>query len=419
MIDVNFLNYLVKKYQTPEAKICITDSSTRVLAATEEHLIGIHDQTAGYILRIQQPATITQSTSASSSNQFVTCGIPIHRGSEFWGTVIVMAPAALSSQLCRTLQVALESALVFDSYRSKKDTDPKDELNRIAAMMVSEHIDFDSLIPLMHQHELEPNLSRTVIYIRLEYHENSYFNINLNLGYQSSIEKLRQEVADRIQHSRYLNSQDLIYLPDRNTILVIKSFQPSEDLSRVYLALDVICKDLEKLLSRFSFFSFFISYGNLYPKIEMLSKSRKEAELTLLTGKELGKPGPFYILEDLLFESICRSLQPQVVNKLLEPSLQKLYRHDGTLPDELIDCCESFVDHCMSFSRTSTAIQQHRNTISTRLKKLQALTGLDPTSNFQDAFLVKMLAIYSKQKKNLPQWRDRQDEDNHPEEQER
>lgn len=405
MVDINFLNFIVKKYQTPDSEISITDYGTRILAATEEQKIGTRDQTAEYILRIQQSATIAQNTigSSLSADNRVTYGAPVYAYSDLWGTVIVSAPAALASQLGGTLQTALESALAFDSYRSKKDANPKDELNRIASMMLAEHVDFETLVPLMHRHELEPDLSRTVIYIRLEYHENNYFNISLNLGYQSSIEKIRQEVADRIRHSRYLNSQDLIYLLDRNTLLIIKAFQPTEDLSRVYLALDVVCKDLQKLLSRFSSFSFSISYGNLYYKIDMLSKSWKEAESTLLIGKEVGKPGPFYSLDNLLFESICHSLQPQIVNKLLEPFLQKLYRRDGTLPDKLIDCCESFVDHCMNLSKTSAATQQHRNTITTRLKKLQALTGLNPANSFQDAFLIKMLAIYSKQKKDSPQ----------------
>jgi carbohydrate diacid regulator len=58
------------------------------------------------------------------------------------------------------------------------------------------------------------------------------------------------------------------------------------------------------------------------------------------------------------------------------------------LPSELIDCCEAFVDNCMNLTATAEKTMIHRNTISARLKKLKSLTGLDPTSNFRDAFLV-------------------------------
>lgn len=399
MVDVKFYSFLLKKYGDPNAQIYITDAGTRILAATEEEKIGSLGHTAEYIIRIQKPATIEQKPAAPAPGGagVVTYGTPVYQGSNIWGTVIVTAPGPTAAQVGDTLRVALESALAFESYRVKKDADPQDEMNRIAAIMLADPVDLDMLLPLMHQHELEPNLLRTVICIRLEYHENNYFNISLNLGYQSSIEQLRKEVERRIRHSRYLNSQDLITMLDRNTLLVLKSFQPTEDLSRIYLALDVVCRDLSNLLNQFSAFSFSISYGNLYPKIEMLSKSWHEAENTLLVGKNAGKPGPFYSLDMLLFETVCRSLQPQIVNKLLNPSLQKLYRRDGTFQKELIGCCEAFVDHCMNLSKTSEDTQQHRNTISARLKKLQSLTGLDPTSNFKDAFLVKMLAIYAKQ----------------------
>ena len=84
---------------------------------------------------------------------------------------------------------------------------------------------------------------------------------------------------------------------------------------------------------------------------------------------------------------------------MLEPALQKLRRRDGTLPMELILCCEAFVDSCMSLSETSARTQLHRNTIRARLEKLNILTGLDPAANFKDAFLVKMLAVYTRQRR--------------------
>lgn len=402
-MDAKFCSLLIGKYGRPDARIYITDSNTRIMASTEEERIGTLGHTAEYVLQIQKPASIERSGRNESSGEEkagTTFGTPVRNGEDVWGTVVVTAPDPLPVQIGASIKIALESALALESYQEKNSSGAQDEINRVSAIMLSEHVDFDILLPLMRRHDLEPNLLRTVICIRLDYHKNSYFNINLNLGYQSSIEQLRKDIVKRVRHSRYLNSQDLVYMFDQSTLLIIKSFQPTEDLSRIYLALDIVCEDIAKMLEQFTALAFSVSYGNLYPKIEMLFKSWQEAEKTVMLGKRSGRPGPFFNLDMLLFETVCYSLQPQIVNKLLEPLFQKLYRRDGSLREELLDCCEAFVDNCMSFSKTSAAMQQHRNTISARLSKLKDLTGLDPANNFNDAFLVKMLAVYSKQKRS-------------------
>ncbi|WP_101910114.1 PucR family transcriptional regulator [Marasmitruncus massiliensis] len=399
-MDVQFLNQLLEKYRAGSARIYITDASTRILAATEEERVGTVGRTAEYIIGIRRQATIDNGrfTGVDEAANFVTFGTPILENGQLWGAVIVHAPVPLAAQLGNTLQTALETALDYQSYTKEQSATPLDTIDQIAALMLAQTIDMDVLLPLMYRHELEPSLLRTVICIRLHYHKTSYFNISLNLGYQSSIEQLREEVVNRIRHNRYLSTQDLVYMADRNTILIIKSFLPTEDLSRSYLALDVVCRDFADTLNHFSAFSFSIAYGNLYPGVRLTAKSWHEAEETIEAGRQAGKPSPFYSLDTLLFETVCRHLQSQIVNKLLEPALRKLLRKDGSLPMELISCCEAFVDSCMNLSAASARTQLHRNTISARLAKLKNLTGLDPTADFKDAFLLKMLAVYVKQK---------------------
>lgn len=303
-----------------------------------------------------------------------------------------------AEQIGSAIQTALEAALEYEVY-SRQAVSGQDALQQIARMMLDCSTDRETLLSLMNRHELDPELLRTVICIRLNHHKTSYFNINLSLGYQASFEQLREEVVRRLRRSRPLNAQDLIYAPDRNTLLVIKVFLPSSDLSKLYLALDVVCRNLAATLRSFTAFSLSIAYGNLYSGVDNLYDSWREAAETLAVGFQSGQNTDLYSLESLLFESVCRHLQPQVINKMLEPALQKLRRRDGTLPMELILCCEAFADSCMSLSETSARTQLHRNTIRARLEKLNILTGLDPAANFKDAFLVKMLAVYTRQRR--------------------
>lgn len=403
MVDVPFLNRLIERHRSENAQIYITDNTTRILAATQEERVGTKGRTAGYILGIGHAAAIDNAAIVGLPAQDVgsiTYGTPIQERGVFWGAVIVHAPASQAAQIGNTLKTALETALEYETYRRQAVTSKQDELQRVAQLMLAQQVDHDTLLPLMLKYELDPELLRTVICIRLDYHENSYFNINLNLGYRSSFEQLREEVARIIRRSRPLNSQDLVYVADRNTLLVIKAFLQASDLSKLYLALDVVCQDLAATLRNFSAFSFSIAYGNLYSDINDLHQSWREAEETLSVGRQISYDEEIYSLDKLLFESVYRHLQPQVVKKILEPALQKLTRKDGTVQEELIYCCEAFVDNGMSLSRTAVATQLHRNTISARLEKLQTLTGLDPATSFKDAFLTKMLAVSVKQMAN-------------------
>ncbi|HHW11373.1 MAG TPA: hypothetical protein GXX33_00010 [Firmicutes bacterium] len=396
MINVDFINHILEKFRSPHLTIYITDAETRILSATNEERIGQTSRTASYIISIMRPATIESNAAESTDAGVVVYGTPVMKENNLFGTVIVRGPAGAAVQTGNTIKMLLEITLEF-LYSANEQTDshsPEYKMAQIASQILSDHVDKEKLYSLMYSHELDPQLLRTVICIRLNYYQTSYFNINLNLGYQSSIEQLRETVFQRIRANRYLNSQDLVYTADRNTILILKSFIPSPDISRIYLALDVICRDLAASLSSFSGFSFSIAYGNLYEDITQLRKSWLEAIETLEIGQETDPNAQFYSLETLLFDNVCLHLQPQIINKFLLPALKKLTRKDGTLPQDLIETCEAFVDNCMNLSVTAAKTRIHRNTISARLQKMKNLTNLDPVSSFRDAFLVKMLALY-------------------------
>lgn len=399
-MDHVFLDKLIARHRGSAARIDITDTTTRILASTHEDRVGGMEQTAGYILGLGSAATIENAASHSAGGEeepLTTFSTPVQENGSVWGAVVVQAPAPLAASIGSALQTALEAALEYEAH-SRQAASGQDEPEQIARMLLAQTPDTEALLSLMNRHELDPSMLRTVICIRLDHHKTSYFNINLSLGYQASFEQLHAEVVRRLRRSRPLNAQDLIYAPDRNTLLILKAFLPGPDLSRLYLALDVVCQDLAAILRSFSAFSFSIAYGNLYPGVDKLYNSWREAEETLAVGRQSGQNTDLYSLDSLLFESVCRHLQPQVVNKMLQPALHKLRRRDGELPMELILCCEAFVDSCMSLSRTAAHTQLHRNTISARLDKLRLLTGLDPAASFRDAFLVKMLAVSLRQR---------------------
>ena len=394
-MNPELLNLALSRFAAPEWIIHITDSGARILASTSENRIGTTSSTAQYVLKVQRPASIESAAdmaSGADSAPAMHYGTPVFAGEELVGTVIVHGPTSSVAVHGGTIRLFLETFLEYENLRQHSDEE-SGELVQLARLLLSTQVDAERATSLMYRREMDPNLLRSVICIRLEYHQTRYFNINLSLGYQSSIECIKQEAVQKLRAGRYLNSQDIVHVFNRNTLVVIKSFIPVDDLSRIYLSLDAICRDMAEALAPFTAFSFHIAYGNLYAGINSLKKSLDQAFETIDIGRVAQPEERVHILEDLLFEKIGQNLDSQIVNKLLQPGIKKLLRKDGSAPHKLIDCCEAYVDCCMNFSATAERTGLHRNTISARLEKLKQLTGLDPAASFHDAFLVKMLAV--------------------------
>ncbi|MBQ6427066.1 MAG: helix-turn-helix domain-containing protein [Clostridia bacterium] len=394
MIDTIYLQLLLSKYREEQVRIYITDMSTRIIAATEEERIGSSGTTAAYILRIRHAAIIDNPGEEDGRNDVTTYGVPYMEGGEVAGAIIVHAPGQRSAEIGSYLHKAIEASSEYKAYQNKLEENPRSERYRIGRMLLSEEPDNEVLADLMNRNELDPELLRSVIVIRLAYLRPSYFNINLNLGYQSSYEMLRQEAEAQVRACRSLNSQDLVFFLNRGFLVVIKAFHPTNsDSTRLYLTMDRVCKDLAEILRRFTSFSFHIAYGNLYEGIGSLHMSLQEAVDILDVGMRCSN-SEIYSLNDLLFENVYLRLHPQIIHKLIRPAIEKMRSDDRLQYQSLIETAEAFISSGFRLSETAERTGLHRNTISTRLEKLRILTGLDVTSGFDDAFLLKMLAVY-------------------------
>lgn len=390
-MEIEYLSSLIERYRMEQVQIYITDSSARILAATEADRIGGTGNTARYILTIRHSASIQSDPTAL--NPVIHYGNPVMVNESAEYVVVTYGCTEATTLVGNIVHAALLSAVEYQEYRTQKNRRPSDKRDEIAALLLAGKADQDRLLSLMYQHELDPNLCRAVIQIQLDFYRNSFFNINLDLGFESSIESLRTEIARSLKKSRYLNSQDLLYIHDRNTILIIKSFIKTEDISRLYFAIEAVCLDCEHILKQYRGVTFFIAYGNFYNEVSQIHNSWDEASEMLKLGRLSGK-SDFYSLDSLLLDCVSLHLPPQIENKYLIPAMEKLTGADGELSHELIGNAEAFVNSCLSLTLTAQQTGTHRNTIKNRLQRFTQLTGLNPLMRFQDAFLIKMLALY-------------------------
>ena len=137
--------------------------------------------------------------------------------------------------------------------------------------------------------------------------------------------------------------------------------------------------------------------GSLYSDVMDIQKSFNEAEDLIKIGIKSKKDESFFMPENILFESICYYMHPQITNKIILSTISKLTKKDGTIAKDIIDCAEAYVDSCMNISETAAKTFLHRNTINSRLERLYMMTGLRPAKSFGDAFIIKETAVYIRQ----------------------
>lgn len=304
---------------------------------------------------------------------------------------------------CISISVTLEELLSSAPSDSAQVTlQHKDSHQRqLALLLLAQKAPLERILSLMNTLELDETLLRCVILIRLGFSTNKYFNINLNLGYQPILEKLRDEAFQIVRNCRYLTTQDICSFTNENEIVVFKSFVAGSDLSRVYLALDRICENIEQGLASIALLNVKIAYGNIYQDISQLYQSHAEATEILALGAKVLPDIDFYNIENIMMDIICQFLHPQITNKILLPRLKALIGDDGLIQTTLMNCAEIFVDSCLNYSLASQTAQIHRNTLNNRLARFSDLTHLKPHENFRDALITKLMAVYYRQNPNL------------------
>ena len=401
-LDSIFLSSVIERYNSSgELDIYITDNAPGIIASSgscssPESIPEI----SRYILNLQKPSVISSNQDNGINTDdtgSVIFGTPIYNNGKIWGTVLILGNESNARNTGPIIKAAIETVLIYEN-SSISSINKVDEKSRLAFNVLSQSSERKSVTAEMNRLELDLNRIRSAIVIKLNHHQNKYFNINLNLGYQSAIEANIKKAIELIKRNKFMNNQDLSLSYDNNTLIIFKSFLPHDNISKVYLSLDSICNTLaDELIDFKTAFDYKIAYGNLYPDIMDIKKSFQEALDMITIGSLSDNKTDLYLLNHLIFENLSHDLHPQMKNKVIIPIIHQLSRDNIFSSETLISCCEAFVDCCMNFSETTRYTGLHRNTIRMRLKKLKSLTGLDPVNKFSDAFLIKLIAVYLKQ----------------------
>jgi len=397
---INYFQRVVEKLDKGGIRnIQIVALDGRVMAKSNPRNEDLQEDSIRAMLR-DLNITDLQRVLYDHTGEYTLVAVPLMTEAEPQGLVVVEAlNLKQAEQALAVVRVALESFIEHrNAVHRGNEQDNRDE-GIIRALLLHEqqkqgedNISY-KLFKSLKTYGFDLFLLRSVILIELEKKTNTYFNINLDLGYEASIETFKDKVVAVIKENKFLNNQDVVAFADNNHIVVIKSFLDVGDIGKLYQALDVICDLIVSDLEEAKIFAYRIAYGGIYDDLADLGKSYQEAANTLNLGAVFQENSGVYTVDAGVLEHIAYYLPAMVRHKSVQAILEKLKKSDGTVDVELLEVAEGFVDQCMNLMQTAKALHLHRNTVSGKIEKFKQKTGLDIEKCFKDAFLTKMAAL--------------------------
>lgn len=296
------------------------------------------------------------------------------------------------------LKVALEETLSLDKTIINFYSIAKEEEFLLKSLLDSQaHFQEKKLSMTAMNLGFDLSLPRAVILIYIEPKENAYFNINLQLGYDVVREQTKEEIKKQIRNGLYITAQDLMAYYEDNMLVICKAFLNTEELHRIYQALDVICYNIWDAIKDNRIFSSQVAYGSIVTEIAGLRRSYLEALDLIKLNQYYGKNSGFVKGDEILFESLVHALPGRFIGRYLEPLYQRLV-NSGDFADQLLDTVESYIGNNMNIKVTAEKLYMHRNTVTKHIERVEKITGVNLSEGFSNIFLMKMLVIYYRRK---------------------
>ena len=178
-------------------------------------------------------------------------------------------------------------------------------------------------------------------------------------------------------------SGDFVTSVDENNIIVIKSLEEGythEDLME-------IADHIVGMMNAEAMMNVKVAFGTVVQELKDVSKSYKEAKMSLDVGKI------FYAERNIMAYStlgIGRLIYQLPIN-LCKIFIKEIF--GDTIPEELdeemLSTINKFFENNLNVSETSRQLFVHRNTLVYRIEKMQKSTGLD-IRTFDDALTFKI-----------------------------
>ncbi len=195
-----------------------------------------------------------------------------------------------------------------------------------------------------------------------------------------------EAAMETMKHLFRSQNHDYVTTIDQNNIVLVKAMDEDSTEEDTHS----IAMMIADMLNTEAMSKVRVSYGNPSKKLDDLSRSYKEARMSLEVGRifyteqtiiPYGKLGIGRLIYQLPIP-LCKMYLKEVFGEKLP----------DTFDDETITTINIFFDNNLNISETARQLYVHRNTLVYRLEKLQKMTGLD-IRVFDDALTFKIATM--------------------------
>lgn len=178
-------------------------------------------------------------------------------------------------------------------------------------------------------------------------------------------------------------SQDFITAVDEKNIIIVKALKPTDTRKDIINLANMIVDTINSEAMSQAY----VAIGTVVNDIKDVSKSYKEAKMSLEVGKIFYQEHNVIAYENLGIGRLIYQLPLALCRMFIDEIFQ------GKSPDqfdeETLITINKFFENSLNVSETSRQLYIHRNTLVYRLDKLQKNTGLD-LRVFEDAITFKI-----------------------------
>lgn len=176
---------------------------------------------------------------------------------------------------------------------------------------------------------------------------------------------------------------DYVTAVDESNVILIKSLEPDDG----YEEMVQISNTIVDMMNTEAMLNVRVAIGNAVTELRDVSKSYKEAKMSLDVGKI------FYAEKSVVaFTTLgIGRLIYQLPVPLCQIFIQEIFGDEmpEDVDDEMLTTINKFFENNLNVSETSRQLYVHRNTLVYRIEKLQKCTGLD-VRTFDDALTFKI-----------------------------
>ncbi|MCF0228961.1 MAG: helix-turn-helix domain-containing protein [Parasporobacterium sp.] len=308
-------------------------------------------------------------------------------------------------------QVAAFAVTAIEQTKDKNNTyfKVRDEGQDVYVLVVSGNGESDSLVGVMARYQVEIILAA----YKEKFDKDNFFksllldNLMLldifdrakrlhieieqqRVVYIIRLQKKNQDDAIEIVRSLFINDKDTLCTPlSKNDIVVIKAVGEKEDAN----ALEAVARNIYKVLKNDIKDDPYISYGTVIKDLKDVSKSYREASMTMEVSRIFSGDSHINSYANLGIGRLIYQLPIPLCNMYLREILGEFSIDD--FDEETLVTINKFFENSLNVSETSRQLYIHRNTLVYRLDKIQKITGLD-LRIFDDAVTFKIALMVSR-----------------------